>query len=994
MNQLKYELYTVAWIAPLEIEARAALLMLDHRHQGRFPMARGDDYVFQAGDACGHNIIIATIPPGQEYGTGSAAALASQVKKFFPNLWFGLLVGVAAGLPNLSRSPPRDIRLGDVLVGLSEGDSAGLIAYDLGKETETGGFQLLRSGHVLAVTETAVRSAIGSIKLNAPRDADVFSHYYKTIEREEHPDGTFADPGQSNDTLYQVDENGNQGVVQRQPRPGSRRTRVWYGSIGSGEKLMKNARKRDELRDRHDLIGLEMEAAGTMSRIPVGVIRGVCDYGDAHKNKEWQPYAAAMAAAYAKAVLAELVPKDVLPGPSIRPKRRWDDDDVGSSSLTDDGCNKRRAEQSLDIARPGRQEPAARIGHSIDAAVKQSLVDQLYFAKIDERLTGIAAAQAKTCLWFLGKAEYVSWHDAARLPDHGGFLWIKGHPGTGKSTLMKLLFEESKSDERRDASQVTLSFFFLARGTADEKSVSGLYRSLLHQLFQKEPGMQAGLDWMTADGAKAVQRSGWHEEALKQTLAHAVRRLGHRSLTIFIDALDECDQEQVSGMVSCFEELCDGAREASVRLRICFSSRHYPTVVIQRGVEVTLEDEIGHTEDIRLYIKRRLRLPNPASSHAESLRSEVLDKSCGIFLWAVLVLDILNSEFAQGSGRIKKMHERLKEIPPKLHDLFEMIMTRDGKDVVRLQLCLQWVLFAARPLKPQELYFAIELGCDDECSGLWDHDDPSLDEMKNLVRRRSKGLAEVTRNKASEVQFIHESVRDFLLDRYQRQWPADSGNFVDACSRDDASPADDSEAAFPFVEYSVSHVLHHGNMAQQNGQEQGQFLAHFPLQMWVKVNNAHERFRVRRYTGSVSLLYILAEKNLVHLIRIHPQRLHGFEVEKERYGPPFFAALAMNNHDAVCAFLEALAEDEPLTSPVHGLSERYRQNRSNMVNFGRDFKFPKKSLPAYLSDERDETICMTVILALEKLGMSPAVHGSFSIWALILKDPGQTVKRL
>jgi len=41
-----------------------------------------------------------------------------------------------------------------------------------------------------------------------------------------------------------------------------------------------------------------MEAAGTMNRIPVGVIRGVCDYGDEHKNKEWQPYAAAMAGAY------------------------------------------------------------------------------------------------------------------------------------------------------------------------------------------------------------------------------------------------------------------------------------------------------------------------------------------------------------------------------------------------------------------------------------------------------------------------------------------------------------------------------------------------------------------------------------------------------------------------------------------------------------------------------------------------------------------------
>ncbi|KAH7459821.1 hypothetical protein FOMA001_g19793 [Fusarium oxysporum f. sp. matthiolae] len=114
--------YKVAWIAPLEIEAKAAIHLLDERHRGRFPVDRGDDYVFHAGAMGGHNIIIATLPAGQEYGTGSAAALASQVKKFFPNLWFGLLVGVAAGLPDLSRVPKRDIRLGDVLVGLPDGE--------------------------------------------------------------------------------------------------------------------------------------------------------------------------------------------------------------------------------------------------------------------------------------------------------------------------------------------------------------------------------------------------------------------------------------------------------------------------------------------------------------------------------------------------------------------------------------------------------------------------------------------------------------------------------------------------------------------------------------------------------------------------------------------------------------------------------------------------------------------------------------------------------
>ncbi|KAJ5645897.1 hypothetical protein N7490_002269 [Penicillium lividum] len=309
MAELDPRLYTVAWIAPLEIEAQAAICMLDKRHEGRFPLQRGDDYVFQAGDICGHNIIIATLPAGQEYGTGSAAALASQVRKFFPNLWFGLLVGVAAGLPRLTGPSPRDIRLGDVLVALPEGESAGLIAYDLGKETAEDGFQLLRGGHVLAMTETVIRSAIGNIRLHAPDDVKLFSHFYETIKTKRHASGTFADPGQDADRLYETDNSGTTKPKSRERRSDDIRTRVWYGPIGSGDKLMKNAAKRDALRDKYDVIGIEMEAAGTMNRIPVGVIRGVCDYGDEHKNKAWQPYAAAMAASYAKAVLQQIGPR-------------------------------------------------------------------------------------------------------------------------------------------------------------------------------------------------------------------------------------------------------------------------------------------------------------------------------------------------------------------------------------------------------------------------------------------------------------------------------------------------------------------------------------------------------------------------------------------------------------------------------------------------------------------------------------------------------------
>ncbi len=304
MPPLDPNLYTVAWIAPLEIEARAALALFDEEHDGDFPVGRGHDYAFSAGKVCGHNVVLATLPPGQSYGTGSAAALASQVKMSFPNLWFGLLVGVGAGLPDLLRSPPQDIRLGDVLVALSKGDSAGLIAYDLGKAVGENTVQLLHDGHVLAKTETVIRSAFGKIKLKAPKDTEVFLPYYQQIQNKEHANGTFVDPGQDQDVLYELEN-----AVDRPRRPDDRRTRVWYGPIGSGEKLMRDATWRNKLRDRYDIIGLEMEAAGTMNTIPVGVIRGVCDYADSHKNKDWQPYAAAMAAAYAKAVLKTITPK-------------------------------------------------------------------------------------------------------------------------------------------------------------------------------------------------------------------------------------------------------------------------------------------------------------------------------------------------------------------------------------------------------------------------------------------------------------------------------------------------------------------------------------------------------------------------------------------------------------------------------------------------------------------------------------------------------------
>ncbi|KAN0072906.1 ankyrin repeat domain containing protein [Elaphomyces granulatus] len=593
------------------------------------------------------------------------------------------------------------------------------------------------------------------------------------------------------------------------------------------------------------------------------------------------------------------------------------------------------------------------------ADARQNLIDLLQFDQIDARLITLKTAQAKTCRWFLWKPEYTDWMCVEKLQDHHGFLWIKGKPGAGKSILMKFLFSNAKDSAKANPNTLVISFFFNARGDHLEKSTIGLYRSLLFQIFEKAPDLQGILDGLGRNARRLIQDHGWQIETLKDALAKAVEGLGNRSLICFIDALDECNEEQVADMISFFEDIGEHASDVNTRLHICFSSRHYPTIVIQRGFEVTLEDEQEHVADISRYIKSKLRLGN--SKQADALRSDIQEKSAGIFLWVALVIEILNTEYA--GGRVSALRDRLRDIPPGLDELFEMILTRDGKNMQELQLCIQWVLFAVRPLKPQELYFAVHFGAGQSISISWDTDSISLNDIHRFVQSSSKGLAEVSKSKKPTVQFIHESVRDFLFkDGKWKLWPTLAEQFVgrshdilkDCClaqidaSQDinvltDADQKDSQalkglrqaiQSEHPFLEYATMNALVHSNQAQSVGIAQNTFVTAFPLQHWIKLINVFEEYQVRRYTNKASLLYILAERNLASLIEVHPHAHDHFDIHGERYGYPFIAAAVLRNEDAVRELVRAVLPDQP------GVLSHLHSNLDGLPH-GRNFQPPK-----------------------------------------------------
>jgi nucleoside phosphorylase len=111
------EQYTVGWVCALPTEASAAQAMLDETYSALPSRNAHDSNVYTFGSVCNHKVVIALLPSGV-YGTTSAATTAKEILLSFPNIRFGLLVGVGGGVP----SEENDIRLGDVVVSKPDGD--------------------------------------------------------------------------------------------------------------------------------------------------------------------------------------------------------------------------------------------------------------------------------------------------------------------------------------------------------------------------------------------------------------------------------------------------------------------------------------------------------------------------------------------------------------------------------------------------------------------------------------------------------------------------------------------------------------------------------------------------------------------------------------------------------------------------------------------------------------------------------------------------------
>jgi len=333
--------FEIAIICALQSEANAVEALFDicWDDEGKtYGKAPGDPNAYTTGVIGTHNIVLAHM---SGMGKGNAAGVAASFRSRL-----ALVVGICGGVPH-GTNDKEEILLGDVII------SDGLIEYDFGRRLPN---KLIRKNALqdsLARPNTEIRALLAKLKGNRGRMRlrDNASYHFMDLEQNLGVEKARY-PGADADKLFEPtyrhkhhdlpactlcskcakkeDEvcqialesscselkcNDNKLVPRRRLIKAMDSTTaqepvIHYGLIASGDAVMKSGEDRDAIAAKENVIAFEMEGAGVWDNFPCVVIKGVCDYADSHKNKGWQNYAAATAAACMKAFLKEWVPAD------------------------------------------------------------------------------------------------------------------------------------------------------------------------------------------------------------------------------------------------------------------------------------------------------------------------------------------------------------------------------------------------------------------------------------------------------------------------------------------------------------------------------------------------------------------------------------------------------------------------------------------------------------------------------------------------------------
>ena len=323
-----------------------------------------------------------------------------------------------------------------------------------------------------------------------------------------------------------------------------------------------------------------------------------------------------------------------------------------------------------------------------------------------------------------------------------------------------------------------------------ETKLEGFYLSTLHQLLRSHGSANDDTfkEWQEK---KKIVRSGWAwkvKELQRMFKQYVVRST--ISITIFVDALDECESASAARtLMDVLTNINHVDDSGQPRLKFCISSRHYPNVGVAEPLQIIVEK--NNEVDIAQYIETTLQ--SFRKDLGDNIPREIASRAEGMFLWAYLVLKRIVEAIENGE-LLTKLYDIIRDTPKKLEEVLqELIDDIPIYEREQSNLLISWVLFAKRPLTLAELTHAWAFRTQYSTFLEFESSEDVVrpEQMRRLLAKYTRGLVEAveivyldfeidvefvepkkvtlatTENPVPtfRVQCIHESVRQHLLAR-------------------------------------------------------------------------------------------------------------------------------------------------------------------------------------------------------------------------------------
>ncbi|KAG7100749.1 hypothetical protein HYQ46_001760 [Verticillium longisporum] len=329
----------------------------------------------------------------------------------------------------------------------------------------------------------------------------------------------------------------------------------------------------------------------------------------------------------------------------------------------------------------------------LDDAATSTILKSIAFYRMNARYESIHDAHQDTFRWILEDDDQRQLQPSLmsskqRLNDwlcNGtGIFHISGKLGSGKSTLMKLLVDHPHTQQSLQtwagsSKILTPSFFFWRPGTKEQKSIPGLYCSLLHSSLKAMPDLIPHVlpgRWQTA------RSSPWHinqsfeisDKEIRSAFALLVDtdiQQWKYSCCFFIDGLDEYEESPREDHRDLVDLITKWAK-SSRNVKLCVSSREYNIYMDAFLDSHRIKIHTLTQFDIEAYATERLSQISWWPGF-DKLIHNISQKAKGIFLWVTLVIREMRYQLDNHAAP-EDLETQLDCLPRELEDLYSFIL--------------------------------------------------------------------------------------------------------------------------------------------------------------------------------------------------------------------------------------------------------------------------------------------------------------------------------